>query len=126
VSWFGRRVKAQRTDGRAAQSHRTAHHTVHLPRIMSTKGKHSLPAHIPTPYTNLVQIYISENSPDIYPAWVFRIDGTKVDASANLYRVAIREYDAKQLVSYWLNRSPTPIPTVTESSLAPVRVAQVE
>ncbi len=40
--------------------------------------------------------------------------------------LAIREYDAKQLVSYWLNRSPTPIPTVTDSSLAPVRVAQVE
>lgn len=94
---------------------------------MSTKGKQSLSAHIPTPsYTNLVQIYISENSPDIYPDWVFRIDETKVDASANLYRAAIREYDAKQLVSYWLNRSPTPIPTVTESSLAPVRVAQVE
>lgn len=39
---------------------------------------------------------------------------------------AIREYDAKQLVSYWLNRSPTPIPTITDSSIAPVRVAQVE
>jgi len=39
---------------------------------------------------------------------------------------AIREYDAKQLVSYWLNRSPTPIPTVTDSSTSSVRVAQVE
>ncbi|BEJ07378.1 hypothetical protein CcaverHIS641_0406470 [Cutaneotrichosporon cavernicola] len=39
---------------------------------------------------------------------------------------AIREYDAKRLVNYWLTRSPTPIPTVTESTAAPVRVAQVE
>ncbi|WVQ83248.1 hypothetical protein IAT38_005387 [Cryptococcus sp. DSM 104549] len=39
---------------------------------------------------------------------------------------AIREYDAKQLVSYWLNRSPTPIKCNTESSLTAVKVAQVE
>lgn len=39
---------------------------------------------------------------------------------------AIREYDAKQLISYWLPRSPTPIPCKTESTVAPVRVAQVE
>lgn len=39
---------------------------------------------------------------------------------------AIREFDAKQLVSYWLERSPTPIPTITKSTAVPVRVAQVE
>ncbi|KAK8847415.1 hypothetical protein IAR55_005273 [Kwoniella newhampshirensis] len=39
---------------------------------------------------------------------------------------AIREFDAKQLVSYWLNRSPTPIATLGESSLTDVKVAQVE
>ncbi|WVW78429.1 hypothetical protein I302_100383 [Kwoniella bestiolae CBS 10118] len=39
---------------------------------------------------------------------------------------AIREFDAKQLVSYWLNRSPTPIATKTESSLSAAQVAQVE
>ncbi|KAK6903719.1 ATP-citrate synthase subunit 1 [Kwoniella mangroviensis CBS 10435] len=39
---------------------------------------------------------------------------------------AIREFDAKQLVSYWLNRSPTPIPTKSESSLSAAQVAQVE
>ncbi|GFZ47735.1 ATP citrate synthase [Saitozyma sp. JCM 24511] len=39
---------------------------------------------------------------------------------------AIREYDAKQLISYWLPRSPTPIPCSTESTVAPVRVAQVQ
>ncbi|KAL1411666.1 ATP citrate lyase subunit 1 [Vanrija albida] len=39
---------------------------------------------------------------------------------------AIREFDAKQLVSFWLTRSPTPIPTVTESTAVPVKVAQVE
>ncbi|RXK35358.1 ATP-citrate synthase subunit 1 [Tremella mesenterica] len=39
---------------------------------------------------------------------------------------AIREYDAKQLINYWLPRSPTPIPCKTESTVAPVRVAQVE
>ncbi|WWD00607.1 hypothetical protein V866_007542 [Kwoniella sp. B9012] len=39
---------------------------------------------------------------------------------------AIREFDAKQLVSYWLNRSPTPIPTKSDSSLSAAQVAQVE
>ncbi|RSH86479.1 citrate synthase [Apiotrichum porosum] len=39
---------------------------------------------------------------------------------------AIREADAKQLVNYWLTRSPTPIATVTESTAAPVRVAQIQ
>ncbi|KAK4685018.1 ATP citrate (pro-S)-lyase, partial [Tremellales sp. Uapishka_1] len=39
---------------------------------------------------------------------------------------AIREYDAKQLVSYWLPRSPVPIPCLSESIVAPVKVAQVE
>ncbi|WVO18807.1 uncharacterized protein IAS62_000079 [Cryptococcus decagattii] len=39
---------------------------------------------------------------------------------------AIREYDAKQLVSYWLNRSPTPIPCKTDTSFTAVQVAQVQ
>ena len=39
---------------------------------------------------------------------------------------AIREYDAKQLVSYWLTRSPTPVPVASDSLIAPVRVAQVQ
>lgn len=39
---------------------------------------------------------------------------------------AIREYDAKQLLSYWLPRSPVPIPCKSESSVAPVKVAQVQ
>ncbi|WVQ98068.1 hypothetical protein IAU59_005190 [Kwoniella sp. CBS 9459] len=39
---------------------------------------------------------------------------------------AIREFDAKQLVSYWLNRSPTPIACKSESSLSAAQVAQVE
>ena len=39
---------------------------------------------------------------------------------------AIREYDAKQLLSYWLPRSPVPIPCKAESSVAPVKVAQVQ
>ncbi|WVR04638.1 hypothetical protein IAU60_001649 [Kwoniella sp. DSM 27419] len=39
---------------------------------------------------------------------------------------AIREFDAKQLVSYWLNRSPTPISTKTESSSSAAQVAQVQ
>ncbi|GHJ87400.1 hypothetical protein NliqN6_3802 [Naganishia liquefaciens] len=38
----------------------------------------------------------------------------------------IREYDAKQLLSYWLPRSPVPIPCKSESSVAPVKVAQVQ
>lgn len=43
------------------------------------------------------------------------------------YRIiAIREYDAKQLVSYWLNRSPTPIPCKTDTSFTAVKVAQVQ
>jgi ATP citrate (pro-S)-lyase len=39
---------------------------------------------------------------------------------------AIHEYDAKRLIDYWLTRSPTPIPTSTESTAGPVRVAQVQ
>ncbi|KAJ9127036.1 hypothetical protein QFC24_001268 [Naganishia onofrii] len=38
----------------------------------------------------------------------------------------IREYDAKQLLSYWLPRSPVPIPCKSDSSVAPVQVAQVQ
>ncbi|KAJ9106849.1 hypothetical protein QFC19_002978 [Naganishia cerealis] len=38
----------------------------------------------------------------------------------------IREYDAKQLLSYWLPRSPVPIPCKADSSVAPVQVAQVQ
>ncbi|KAI5452139.1 ATP citrate lyase subunit 1 [Naganishia albida] len=38
----------------------------------------------------------------------------------------IREYDAKQLLSYWLPRSPVPIPCKADSSVAPVKVAQVQ
>lgn len=44
----------------------------------------------------------------------------------SLSHAAIREYDAKQLLSYWLPRSPVPIPCKADSSVAPVKVAQVQ
>lgn len=60
------------------------------------------------------------------PLWILRAAARPFVLCWTFRLAAIREYDAKQLLSYWLPRSPVPIPCKAESSVAPVKVAQVQ